>query len=139
MNPQTVEWREATAQMNKTPDTMKMDLGAKYFRKIAADFLRGKGRLSLHQTFPETYAPIPPYAHSHLQSCIKIEKISNHVHLHSCLFYIKMIHLFLEDLIIPLHLSLPGRPKTPHCHAFNEKNLWASKPVKKNTGSECIV
>ena len=25
--PQTVEWREATAQMNKTPDTMKMDLG----------------------------------------------------------------------------------------------------------------
>ena len=29
----TVEWREATARMNKTPDTMKMDLGQNILEK----------------------------------------------------------------------------------------------------------
>ena len=122
-NPQTVEWREATAQMNKTPDTMNMDLGQNILEKSLLIYLWGKGQLSLHPTCPEKDAQISPYAHSYLQNCIKTEKIPDHVHLHSSFFYIKLIHLFLEDLFIPLHLSLPGRPKTPYFHGFNEKTF----------------
>ena len=51
---------------------------AKYSRKITADFLWGKGQLSLHLTFPEKDAQTSPYARSYPQNCIKIEKISNH-------------------------------------------------------------
>ena len=47
---------------------------AKYSRKITADFLWGKGQLSLHPTCPEKDAQITPYAHSYLQSCIRLEK-----------------------------------------------------------------
>ena len=36
--------------------------GAKYYRKITANFLWGKGRLSLHPTCPEKDAQICPYA-----------------------------------------------------------------------------
>ena len=43
----SLEWREATVQMNKTPDTMKMDLGQNIIQKITADFLWGKGQLSM--------------------------------------------------------------------------------------------
>ena len=42
LNPQTVEWREATAQMNKTPDTMKMDLGQNILEKSLLIFSEAK-------------------------------------------------------------------------------------------------
>ena len=38
----TVEWREATAQMNKTPDTMKMDLGPNILEKSLLIFCEAK-------------------------------------------------------------------------------------------------
>ena len=40
--PQTVEWREATAQMNKTSDTMKMDLGQNILEKSLLIFSEAK-------------------------------------------------------------------------------------------------
>ena len=40
--PQTVEWGEATAQMNKTPDTMKMDLGQNILEKSLLIFSEAK-------------------------------------------------------------------------------------------------
>ena len=40
--PQTVEWREATAQMNKTPDTMNMDLGQNILEKSLLIFSEAK-------------------------------------------------------------------------------------------------
>ena len=56
-NPQTVEWREATAQMNKTPDTMKMDLRQNILEKSLLIFSEAKASwvctllpTKLHQT-----------------------------------------------------------------------------------------
>ena len=46
---------------------------AKNSRKITADFVRGKGQLSLHPTCPEKQAQIFPYARSYSQNCIKLE------------------------------------------------------------------
>ena len=40
--PQTVEWGEATAQMNKTPDTMNMDLGQNILEKSLLIFSEAK-------------------------------------------------------------------------------------------------
>ena len=64
-----MKFPNATAQMNKTPDTMKMDLGQNILEKSLLIFSEAKAS-----------------AHSYLQNCIKPQKIPTHFHLHSSFF-----------------------------------------------------
>ena len=47
--PQTVEWGEATAQMNKTPDTMNMDLGQNILEKSLLIFSEARASWASHR------------------------------------------------------------------------------------------
>ena len=69
-----MEWREATAQMNKTPDTINMDLGQNILEKSLLIFSEAKAswvytRLS-QKKMPKSHRM--PDAHSYPQSCINI-------------------------------------------------------------------
>ena len=94
---------------------------AKFSRKITADFLWGKGQLSLHPTCPEKDDQISPYAQSYLQSCIQLEKISNHILLKICISFFSFLFIFL---------FLDAQERLTFM-VFIKKNLWASKSVKQ--------
>jgi len=96
---------EATAQMNKTPDTMKIDLGQNNLQKSLLLFSEAKAsrvytRLA-HKKCPNlTVCTLVPY----LQSYIKLEKISI-IFVFVPLFSIFILISFFSFLFIFLFLD----------------------------------
>ena len=104
---------------------------AKYSRKITADFLWGKGQLSLHPTCPEKDAQISPDAVCTLLSAKLHQNWKKLRWFSSSFLYLLHIKICINQfLFIPLHLSLPGCTKMPYFQGFNDKP-WASKSVKQ--------
>ena len=123
-----MEWREATAQTNKAPDTIKMDLGQNILEKSLLIFSEAKASW-VYTRFAQKKIPKShrmPYAHSYPQNCIK-KKLwwfsSSFLYLLHKNIYIS----FFSFLFIFLFLDAQNR----FTFGVIMTSLWASKSVKQ--------
>ena len=97
---------------------MNMDLGQNILKNhVTADFLWGKGQLSLKQRPVEFTPDLPRKRCPNLPVCTLLST--------------KLHPTWKNLLFIPLHLSLPGCPKTPYFQGHNDKPVPVGKQIGK--------